>query len=341
MTTFGSLILSFFSSYLANQRGLSPETIASYSDCIRLLIDYTCNKLDTTVDKLALEAISEALILDFLDYLQKERNNSPKTRNQRLAAIKTFFRFAARQDPTLCAVCERVCTISAKKSEYKIIQPLENNEVKEILSQVDSNTLNGARDRVILALLYNTGARVQEIIDLKISDLNMQNPMQVILTGKGKKQRIVPLYSQTIEAIQHYLNLRKNAGIEHEKLCLNSKKQPISRFGVAYLIQKYVCKAMRKCSSLLKKTVTPHTFRHTTALHLIQSGVDITVVKEWLGHACIKTTSLYVEIDIDMKRKALKACPPPIPGLQIEKPQWKEAPILAFLQQLSRKAALC
>jgi len=341
MITFGSLILSFFSSYLANQRGNSPETIASYSDCIRLLINYCCNHLSITVDKLALDMISDTLILDFLDYLEKKRNNSPKTRNQRLAAIKTFFRFAARQEPTLGAVCERVCNISAKKSEHKTIQPLENYEVKEILSQPDSNTLSGARDQAILALLYNTGARVQEMIDLKISDLNMENPMQVILTGKGKKQRIVPLYSQTVEAIQHYLNLRQNAGIEHERLCLNSKNQPISRFGVAYLIRKYVSKATRKCSSLLKRTVTPHTFRHTTALHLIQSGVDITVVKEWLGHACIKTTTLYVEIDIDMKRKALQACPPPIPGLQLEKPQWKEAPILAFLHQLSKKVTLC
>lgn len=341
MITFGSLILSFFSSYLANQRGYSPETIASYSDCIRLLINYCCQQLAITVDKLALDLITDSLILDFLDYLEKERNNTANTRNQRLAAIKTFFRFAARQEPTLTAVCERVCTISAKKSQYKIIQPLENHEVKEILKHPDSNTLTGARDRVILALLYNTGARVQEIIDLNISDLNMENPMQVILTGKGKKQRIVPLYEHTIQAIQHYLNLRKAAGIEHEKLCLNAKKQIISRFGIAYIIRKYVGKAAKKCSSLLKKTVTPHTFRHTTALHLIQSGVDITVVKEWLGHASIKTTSLYVEIDIEMKRKALQACPPPIPSLQQEKPQWQKAPILAFLQQLSRKAALC
>jgi len=341
MITFGSLILSFFSSYLANQRGNSPETIASYSDCIRLLINYCCNHLSITVDKLALDMITDSLILDFLDYLEKERNNTPKTRNQRLAAIKTFFRFAARQEPTLSAVCERVCNISAKKSEHKIIQPLENHEVKEILSQTDTTTLTGARDRAVLALLYNTGARVQEIIDLNISDLNMQNPMQVILTGKGKKQRIVPLYAQTIQAIQHYLNLRKTAGIEHERLCLNSKKKPISRFGIAYLIRKYVIKATPKCSSLHKKTVSPHTFRHTTALHLIQSGVDITVVKDWLGHASIKTTSLYVEIDMDMKRKALQACPPPIPSLQLEKPQWQKEHILAFLHKLSRKAALC
>ena len=141
MITFGSLILSFFSSYLANQRGNSPETIASYSDCIRLLINYCCNHLSITVDKLALDMITDSLILDFLDYLEKERNNTPKTRNQRLAAIKTFFRFAARQEPTLSSVCERICNISAKKSEHKIIQPLENHEVKEILSQTDTTGL--------------------------------------------------------------------------------------------------------------------------------------------------------------------------------------------------------
>ena len=211
------------------------------------------------------------------------------------------------------------------------------------MNQPDTNKLNGARDKALLTFLYNTGARVQEAIDLDVSDLNMENPQQVVLTGKGEKQRIIPLYPETIKAIKTCLDFRKKAGFQSDTLFLNAKGERITRFGIAYLIRQYVAKAARKCPALAKKNVTPHTFRHTIALHLIQSGVDITVVKEWLGHASIKTTSLYVEINIDMKRKALEACPPPtISSQKPEKtPVWHTAPVLAFLQQLSRKAALC
>ena len=240
-------------------------------------------------------------------------------------------------------MCQRVCNISKKKTAHKIIESLENDEVKALLSEPDTNKLNGIRDRALLALLYNTGARVQEAIDLDVSDLNMKNPQQVVLSGKGKKQRIIPLYPETIEAIKAYLDFRKNAGFQSNTLFLNAKGERISRFGIAYLIREYVEKAAQKCPSLANKKVTPHTFRHTIALHLIQSGVDITVVKEWLGHASIRTTSLYVEINIQMKRKALKACPPPTISSETieETPRWHSAPILAFLQKLSRKAALC
>jgi site-specific recombinase XerD len=343
MITFGSLIISFFSSYLANQKGSSPETIASYSDCIRLLINYSCKQLALTIDKLTIDMISDQVILDFLDYLEQERNNAPKTRNQRLSAIKTFFRFAANQEPALIAVCERVCNISKKKTAHKLIQSLENNEVKAILNQPAANTLKGLRDRALLTLLYNTGARVQEVVDLDISDLNMENPKQVILTGKGNKQRITPLYTETVDAIKTYLDFRKKEGEHNDALFLNTQGQRIGRFGIGYLVKEYVAKAAKNCPSLANKNISTHTFRHTIALHLIQSGVDITVVKEWLGHASIKTTSLYVEINMEMKRKALQACPPPVRTSETAEstPEWHTAPVLAFLQQLSRKAALC
>jgi len=343
MITLGSLIISFFSSYLANQKGCSPETIASYSDCIRLLINYSCKHLNMTIDKLAIDMISDQVILDFLDHLERKRDNTPRTRNQRLCAIKTFFRFAASQEPNLIAVCERVCNISKKKTTHKVVESLENDEVKAILSQPDTNKLNGLRDKALLTLLYNTGARVQELVDLNMADLNMENPKQVSLTGKGKKQRIVPLYKETVEAIKTYLDFRHKTGLQNDALFLNAKGQRITRFGIGHLIAKYVVKAAKKCPSLVNKNVTTHTFRHTIALHLIQSGIDITVVKEWLGHASIKTTSLYVEINIEMKRQALQLCPPPIPSSEtIENaPEWYAAPVLAFLQQLSRKAALC
>lgn len=343
MTTLGTLIVSFFRNYLANQKGYGPNTITSYADCIKLLLSYSCQRLNVSFDELRLEMITDQLILDFLDHLEDDRSNDPKTRNQRLGTIKTFFRFLALQEPMAGVVCERVSAISAKKSDHKVIVALDNDEVKAILVTTESHTLKGARDQALLMLLYNTGARVQELVDLDLSDLRMEKPLQVILTGKGRKQRIVPLYEETIAAIRHYLKRREHAGIDHKAMFINSHGKRITRFGIRHIISKHVALAAPKCPSLQGKNVTPHTYRHTTALHLIQNGVDISVVKEWLGHADIKTTSLYVNIDMEMKRRALLACPSPsAPRMdEPDKPLWYDPDILHFLQGLSRQAALC
>ena len=343
MTTLGLLIVSFFRNYLANQKGYGPNTIASYSDCIKLLLSYACESLNVSFDELSLERITDQLILNFLDHLEHERSNVSKTRNVRLGAIKTFFRFLALQEPTAGAMCERVCAISAKKTEHRVIIPLDNDEVKAILATAISPTVLGTRDKALLILLYNTGARVQELVDLDVSDLRMEKPLQVLLTGKGRKQRIVPLYEETVTAIRHSLKLRGQAGVKHEALFLNSRNRRITRFGISHVVSKYADLAARTCPSLEGKNVTPHTYRHTTALHLIQSGVDISVVKEWLGHRDIKTTSLYVDIDIEMKRRALEAYPPPSAPKTDEpdKPLWHDPGLLPFLQGLSRRAKLC
>ena len=343
MTTLGLLIVSFFRNYLTNQKGCTPNTIASYSDCIKLLLSFSCERLNVSFDMLRLEMITDQLILDFLDHLEHNRSNEPTTRNVRLGAIKTFFRFLALNEPTAGAVCERVCAISIKKTEHKVIATLDNEEVKAILTTTLSHTLLGARDQALLLMLYNTGARVQELVNLEVEDLRMEKPLQVLLTGKGRKQRIVPLYEETVSAILHYLKIRGQSGVEHETLFLNAHGERITRFGIRHIVSKYVALAARTCPSLKGKKITPHTYRHTTALHLIQSGVDISVVKEWLGHADIKTTSLYVDIDIEMKRRALEACPPPFAPQTDEpqKPLWQNPDILHFLQRLSRQAEKC
>lgn len=167
------------------KRGYPGNTIHCYSDCIRLLLSYACERLKVTFDKLDLEQLTEQLILDVLDHLEQARGNQAKTRNRRLGAMKTFFRFLALQDPTLTAVCERVCAISAKKTDHKVIATLEQGEVKEILAAVEVDTLLGARDQALLVILYNTGARVQELVDLNVSSLRMEKPLQVLLTGEA------------------------------------------------------------------------------------------------------------------------------------------------------------
>lgn len=341
MNTLGTLIVSFFRNYLANQKGYSANTIASYSDSIRLLLSYSCQRHGVSFDKMNLESITEELILDFLDHLEQERENAPTTRNQRLGAIKTFFRFLALQEPTATAVCERVCAISVKKTEHKVIGTLDDNETKAILNAAQSNaeTLTGARDQALLLMLYNTGARVQELVDANAADVRLEAPGQVCLTGKGKKQRVVPLYEETTKAIRHYFALRKAAGIELDALFVNARGKRITRFGIGHIVSLYAGLAGKSCPSIEKVNVTPHTFRHTIALHLIQSGVDISVVKEWLGHADIKTTSLYFDINIEMKRKALEACPPPVASLtpEAQTPRWHNPAVLAFLESLSRR----
>jgi integrase/recombinase XerD len=343
MTTLGTLIISFFTNYLVNQKGYPQNTISSYSDCIRLLILYSCDHLKVAIDKLKLSHFTDNLILDFLDHLEKECGNKVATRNQRLAAIKTFFRFLALQNPTFIVVCERVCAISAKKTEHKVLVSLENDEVNAIFTAVKTDTLWGARDQALLYLLYNTGGRVQELVDLDVSDLRMEEPCQVLLTGKGQKQRTTPLFPETVSAIKHYLKLRDQSRFASKVLFVNTQGNRITRFGIRHIVKKYADLASETTPSLKTKKVTPHTFRHTIALHLIQSGNDITVVREWLGHADIKTTTIYVEINNEMKRKVLETFPPPAAPQtnQPNEPLWHDPPILGFLKNLSRQAILC
>lgn len=342
MNTTGKLVMKFFHNYLANERGVSVNTIGSYSDCVRLLLGYAARCLQLSPDKLSFDTIDDQIILDFLDHLEANRENAAATRNQRLASIKTFFRFLAHHEPTMLAACERVCAIRAKNVPHKIMVSLEPREVQAIFKGLKANTCHNARDLALLSLLYNTGARVQELVDLDIGDLRLEAPCHVKLIGKGNKERIVPIHKETAENLNRYFDMRKCSGISSKTVFLNEKNVRLTRFGVSHIIKERVAAAVRHESSLRGLKITPHTFRHTTALHLIQSNVDISVVKEWLGHASIKTTSLYVEINIEMKRKALAAFPPPVTSaIASETPNWRKPGVMEFLNNLSRGTPLC
>ena len=332
--TIQSLIVSFFHNYLRDQVGCSPYTIQSYCECIRLLIQYCCRQQQVTADQFNIETISDNMILAFLDSLQKDRGNLPQTRNHRLAAIKSFYRYLALQEPTLMDACKRICAIRAKKTEQKIIEPLTEEEVKAILEAVPSGTHWHKRDYALILLMYNTGARVQELADLNTQGLRIDRVPQVKLKGKGGKERIVPLWNETAEALRRWIKAREHTGISTEHLFINAHRRQISRFGIAHILAKYTARAAETCPSLHEKNVTPHTFRHTTALHLIQSNVDISVAKDWLGHADIRTTSLYVDINMEMRRKALEQCPPP--GIDKDEPMlWHQPQILALLHSIA------
>lgn len=332
--TIQSLIVSFFHNYLRDQAGCSPNTIQSYCECIRLLIQFCCEQLNVSADELDMETITAELVLAFLDNREKDHGNLPRTRNQRLAAIKTFYRYLALQEPTLLEACRRICSIRAKKAEHKIIESLSESEITAILKAVPSDTLWHQRDHALLLLMYNTGARVQELADIKVGDLKADKAPQVKLRGKGGKERIIPLWNETAEVLRRWLEARERLGITEPWLFVNAQRREISRFGIAHILNKYTTLAAKSAPSLRDKNVTPHTIRHTTALYLVQSNVDIATIKDWLGHADIRTTSLYIDINIEMRRKALEQCPPP--GVEKNEPMaWHQPKTLILLQSIA------
>jgi site-specific recombinase XerD len=339
--TLSHLITHFFVSHLKAECGASENTVAAYSDTLRLLIGHLCEKHSKHPEEITSEMITQEEILGFLNHLEHKRNNCPATRNQRLAAIKSFLHYAARENPGLMLQNERTQAIRSKKTEHTPPPSLGTGQVRAILEAVDASTLIGKRDKALIQLLYNTGARVQEIADLRIGDLDMEGAATVRLTGKGKKMRIIPLWDETVQCIKAYLQARVEKGICSEHLLLNSKGAPLTRFGIGRRIELHAKNAAKSCPSLTGLKVTPHVFRHTTALHLIESDNDITIVKDWLGHADIQTTNLYVEVSVARKQRALEKLPPPGTQEPPRKPKWKAPGILEFLASLSGNSPLC
>jgi len=336
-TTSSYLATTFFTTYLSAERGLSPNTIASYGDCMKLLINHLCERLGIDPEAIDIRMITPERVLDFLDCLQKERGNGASTRNQRLAAIKSFFHFLARTVPELMHASERIQAIKLKSADHRPPQSLTVEETQAIIARPDPETLIGARDKALLQLMYNTGARVQELADLTVADLHLQAPATVTLTGKGKKTRVIPLWEETAEILSFHLRFREHAGIHSECLFLSSRGGHMTRSAIARRVTVHAEAAVAACPSLKGRKITPHTFRHTAALHLIDAGNDIFVLKDWLGHAHIKTSSQYVEISVERKRKALEKVPPPGGGVPAEPARWKQPDLMEFLTRCSRK----
>ena len=339
--TFSYLVTTFFTAHLGAERGLSPNSIASYADAIRLLLNYASQRFAIPPEAIDIQLIGPAVVLDFLDALERERQNGPVTRNQRLAAIKTFFHFLVRHAPELMHHNERIQAIRSKRTDHQPPPSLTAEELAAILAGPDPRSALGARDKALLHLMYNTGARVQELADLSLADLRTGAQPTVTLTGKRRKTRVIPLWTDTVEILAHYLACRKRLGVESEHLFLNIHGKPMTRFGIGARVAHYAALAAARCPSLQMRHVSPHTFRHTTALHLVEAGNDIAVVKDWLGHAHIKTTCLYLEVSVERKRKALEKLPPPAGDLPQESPKWMRPALMAFLIRCARPATLC
>jgi integrase/recombinase XerD len=331
-------IKRFFSHYLPVQKGLAANTILAYRDAIKLLLCYAADTLNKSVEDLCVEEIDEPIVLDSLDHLENRRGCTPRTRNARLAAIRALFGFIAREEPSLLLHCHTIRTIPLKRTQHKTVHYLEENEIQALLNAVRLNSRNGGRDNALLLLLYNTGARVSEMVQLKVLDLHLAGTAQVKLLGKSNKYRSCPLWPETVEALQAYLRQRTAKDPSAQQLFLNANGSPLTRFGVRHIIGKYATAAKRKCPSIAAKAVNPHTIRHTTAMHLLRSGNDITMVSYWLGHANINTTHIYVEIDMEMKRRMLQKAGAPA----VQKPlPWQKPEVLQWLNALAKGPQLC
>ncbi len=302
--TLPSLIQTFFTDHLATHKGVSQNTIKAYRDVVKLFVSHAASVKSKKITALSPNDMTVDIVLSFLKEIEQGRKNSATTRNHRLAALRTLFSYLAMEDPLHLGHYQKIMLVPFKRSPRPLMGYLDVDEIHAILNSVNRKTQSGRRDYVLLYLLYNTGARVQEICDLKVGSLRLENPPLVTIHGKGRKTRQVPIWSDTKKILYEYLT--ENGFLDDENLFLNRNGTPIGRFGVRYIVQKYVRAAAKNCKKLDSKIVGPHTFRHSTAMHLLQSGVDLSVIKSWLGHVDISTTHGYVEIDMNMKRRALE-----------------------------------
>lgn len=297
------LLQGFFTDRLVRQRQASPHTIAAYRDTFRLLLEFAQKRLRRQPSTLDLEDLDAPLIGSFLDHLEKKRGNSARTRNARLAAIHSFFRYAAFQEPGQGAVIQRVLAIPTKRYTRKLIGFLTRGEIEDLLAAPDRNSRPGRRDYALLLLAVQTGLRVSELVSLRRQDVVLGVGAHVRCQGKGRKERCTPLRKETARVLRAWL--RESPPDPAHPLFPNARGGPLSRDGVEYLLNKHTVAARKRCVSLRKKRVSPHVLRHSTAMDLLQHGIDHSVIALWLGHESAETTQIYLAADLTMKEKAL------------------------------------
>lgn len=322
-TDFSIHVTSFLTHYLAAQRNLSPNTIKAYRDVFTLLLRFCRDVRGIAPEKLRLEQIDVPLVEAFLDHLEMERKSSPRTRNHRLATLHAFFRYVQAEEPAHMVQCQRILAIPLRRHAHPTVGYVSKEELAEILAQPDLRTMEGRRDAVLLSVLYDTGARVQELIDLSVGDVRLEPPAQLRLMGKGRRIRAVPLMNNTIPLVRAHLQENHLDRPEQfdKPLFQNVRGQRLSRSGIRYILQKYLGRARSRLPSLNRK-VSPHTLRHAKGMHLLQSGVSLDMIRDFLGHVDVKTTEIYARANLEMKRKALEKITDPSPVQTI--PSWHQ-----------------
>lgn len=326
---FGSLLQQFFTERLIQQKNASPRTVSSYRDTFRLFLQFAQQRLRKPPARIDLTDINASLVSAFLNYLESDRNNKIRSRNARFAAIRSFLNYAALKVPTALGTIGGVLAMPMKRFERPLVGYLSREEMDAVLNAPNPNTWCGRRDRVMLATLYNTGARVSELIGMTVGDLVLGRTASIRIHGKGRKERAVPLWRPVARQVQEWL--RHHPHPVDSPLFPTRTGDKMTRTGVTDRLKLAVQTAATHCPQLKKRRISPHVVRHATAMAMLQSGVDITVIALWLGHESPSTTHMYVEADLAMKERALKALQPPT----IKQNRFRATDrVLAFLEGL-------
>jgi integrase/recombinase XerD len=329
----GAWVRRFLLEHLVGERNLARNTQQSYRDALRLLLPFAARHTGKPIDRLTVEDLSAQRVRAFLVELEEERGCGPATRNQRLAAIHALAHFIGQRSPEHVSWCGEVRAVLFKKSPKPLVSYLEKQEMDALLAAADVPTQQGRRDHAVLLFLYNTGTRADEAAHVLISDLELgltpeRDPSAVLIRGKGNKLRRCPLWARTVNELRPLVSGRA----ARERVFLNRRGQPLTRFGIHALVERYAAKVAVLLPTMAGKRVSPHTIRHTTATHLLRSGVDINTIRAWLGHVSLATTNVYAEVDLEMKAKALANCE--VAGEQSAKPWKEDKGLMEFLRSL-------
>jgi integrase/recombinase XerD len=331
-TDFAVCLRRFLTTYLAGLRGCSPNTVASYRDTFKFFIVYLRDERSIPPGKLTLDRVDAAVITGFLDWLETSRRNSVATRNQRLAAISSFYTWLQTEDPARMACCQHILAIPAKKQPQPTVNHLTVDQTRRLLALPDRSTRHGRRDATLLATLYDTAARVQELADLAVRDVRLEHPALAALTGKGRKTRHVPLGDNTVALLAAYLAEHRldRPGHHDHPLFFNQHGTKLTRGGIAWICRKY--QATTSDPLLVNAEISPHTWRHSRAMHLYEAGVPLPYIRDILGHVDLSTTEIYARASTEAKRKALEAA---YPVVTADLPEWNKDPgLLDWLANL-------
>lgn len=307
-TDLGRELVRFFEEFLPAQRGLSPNTVRSYRDALLLLLQFASANAKRPIERLEVSDLTAERMINFLNFLETDRGNGIATRNARLGAIHVFARFLATRRPEYLGSLQQVIGLPYKRGAREVpIDYLERAEIEAMLQSIDRDTALGRRDYALFALMFNTGARVQEALDVRRRDVRLDAPPQVRLHGKGNKVRLCPIWPATAKLLRAFIAEAPvpDGDPADALLFTNARGGPLTRFGVRYLLRRYVAAAAQRTPSIRDKSIHPHSLRHSTAIALLKSGVDFATISQWLGHASLNTTMRYARADIDLKRQAI------------------------------------
>jgi integrase/recombinase XerD len=336
-TDFARHLTNYLSIYLPGQRNLSSHTIASYRDTFKLLLTFCRQEKGISPECVTLAHIDDDLVLAFMTWIETSRKCGIATRNQRLAAVHAFFRYVQAETPERLLMHQRILAIPLKKTGKPAVSYLTTEALESVLKQPDRNIRVGRRDLLVLTVLYDSGARVSELTDLLVRDIRLTQPATITLKGKGRKVRHVPLMSRTASLLKDYLEERRLTAahtLDHP-LFFNSSNQKLTRAGISYIIDKYVKAVREQNTILLPEKVSPHTFRHTKAMHLLQANVNLVYIRDFLGHASVTTSEIYARADNRMKRLALEQAYSP--AVVDDLPAWQDDKnLLNWLQEFCR-----